>query len=81
MAKNIEQDKKKIVSAGSHCGDRELRTAYSGRCMFGATCYGIVCDDPEDVIAEVGVKGARTDSMGLHIIVYWPHVSDDQRQG
>ncbi|MEK7414226.1 MAG: hypothetical protein AAB263_13005 [Planctomycetota bacterium] len=55
--------------------DRSLRLDYSGRGMFGAQCLGIVCDDPEDVIAEVGVKGARTDSMGKSVIVYWPSIT------
>ena len=41
---------------------------------YGKKCLGIVCDDPEDVIAEVGVKGAKMDSMGKSTIVYWPDV-------
>ena len=76
MAKNIQEIKEKIEDA-ANCGGRDLRKDYSGRCMFGETCWGIVCDDPADVIAEVGVKGARTDSMGLHTIVYWPSVSGE----
>ena len=47
---------------------------YSGRGMYGRTCIGVRTDYPEDLIAEAGVKGARTDSMGKSEIVYWPSV-------
>jgi hypothetical protein len=76
MIKNIQEIKDKIEDAANSDG-RELRKEYSGRCMFGETCWGIVCDDPNNVIAEVGLKGARTDSMGLQTIVYWTQVSGD----
>jgi hypothetical protein len=50
---------------------------YSGRGMFGKTCWGISCSrsDANDVIAaagECGIYGARTDSLGTGTIVYWP---------
>lgn len=67
----------KIIEA-SEVEGRRLRTDYSGRGMFGSTCYGITCNDPQDVIAEVGIKGARTDSMGRSTIVYWPSVKDEK---
>lgn len=67
--------KEKIEEAAN--GDRTLYTEYSGRGMYGKTCIGIVCDDPEDVIAEVGVRGAQMDSMGRRTIVYWPKVKGD----
>lgn len=59
-----------------------LRTDYSGRGMFGASCYGIVTDDATNCIeiaAEHGIKGARTDGMGLKTIVYWTHIHEDAR--
>ena len=55
----------------------EVRTNYSGRGMFGATCYGIVCANTLYCIEEAasrGIKGARTDNMGKQYIVYWPHI-------
>lgn len=55
----------------------DVRDSYSGRGMFGATCYGIVCDDSNECIAIAGSKGLRCasrDNMGLHSIVYWPSV-------
>jgi hypothetical protein len=60
----------------------ELRDDYSGRGMFGKTCYGIVTDNPDGCIeeaAEEGIKGARRDSMGLKHIVYWPHIPGDEQ--
>lgn len=32
--------------------------------------YGIVVDNINDVIAELGMKGLRSDNMGLQYIVY-----------
>jgi len=63
--------KQKIVQASSKDG-RHLREEYSGRGMFGKTCLAIDCDDPNDVIAEVGVKNAKIDNMGKKWVVYWP---------
>ena len=54
---------------------------YSGRGMFGATCYGIRCDDATDCIEEAaaaGIKGARADNMGRGFIVYWPSIEGEQ---
>lgn len=54
-----------------------LRQNYSGRGMYGETCVGIVTDAPMDCIEGAvsrGIRGARTDSMGLSTIVYWPKV-------
>lgn len=55
-----------------------VREDYSGRGMYGATCYGIDCDDAQEAIeeaAERGLKGASIDSMGKGFIVYWPTVT------
>lgn len=54
-----------------------VRKDYSGRGMYGATCYGIVTDDSVNCIeiaAEHGLKRAEADSMGRQAIVYWPHI-------
>lgn len=59
-----------------------VRKSYSGRCMFGRTCYGIVCDFAETCIEEAasrGLRGAKKDSMGLQAIVYWPSVEGEQK--
>lgn len=57
--------------------DGTVRPRYSGRSMFGDTCYGIVCSDTTACIeaaSVAGLKGARTDSMGRDFIVYWPSI-------
>ena len=59
----------------------EVYPDYSGRGMFGSTCYGIVfAGNTTRVIEEAsarGLRGAKTDSMGKDCIVYWPHVKAD----
>lgn len=50
---------------------------YSGRGMFGATCLGITCADPQAAIEEAaarGLRGSSQDSLGRDFIVYWPHI-------
>jgi len=57
-----------------------MRSTYSGRGMYGKTCYGIDCDDSTSCIelaAAKGLKGAKTDNMGKGYIVYWPAISAD----
>lgn len=54
-----------------------LYEGYSGRGMYGKTCYGITCESYLEVIelaAEQGIKGARWDNMGKRYIVYWPDI-------
>ena len=55
----------------------EVREDYSGRGMFGATCYGIVCDDAAECMERAGshgIFGAKCDCMGRQVIIYWPHI-------
>jgi hypothetical protein len=57
---------------------------YSGRCMYGRECIGIVTQNPLKVLQEIahtaGEEGIRMpahvewDSMGRETIVYWPYV-------
>ena len=51
---------------------------YSGRCMFGKKCYGVVTDDPDAIFtASKKVQALREvcrDQLGLSYIVYWPNV-------
>lgn len=58
--------------------DGRVESKYSGRGMFGKTCYGIVCDDRIQCIetaAANGLKGAKVDQLGKGYIVYWPDIS------
>lgn len=65
---------------GEYGCDEPLRESYSGRSMYGKTCYGIVTDRPDELIEraiEQGITGASTDNMGLSTIVYWKSVTAD----
>ena len=60
-----------------------LHEDYSGRWMFGATCLGIVCADPQAAIEEAAARGLRDsshDHMGKDYIVYWPHIKRPSAQ-
>lgn len=51
---------------------------YSGRAMYGATCYGIKCDYPREAIEVAtvhGIVGASQDQLGLSAIVYWKRIT------
>lgn len=59
--------------------DARVQTDYSGRAMFGRTCYGITSREQNDeqvieLAARNGLRGARVDSMGPGVIVYWPSI-------
>ena len=59
-----------------------VRTDYSGRGMFGKTCYGIVCASANEcleVAGSHGLRGGKTDNMGKNYIVYWPNISDESK--
>ncbi len=54
----------------------EVREGYSGRGMYGKECYGIVCENSIECIEAafaMGLRGAKTDNMGLRYIVYYPN--------
>ena len=67
--------------------DYEFRDDYSGRCMFGKTCIGIVGDNTmlicmqlveylnvegyDDIVNKLG--SPKTDNMGKSYIVYFPN--------
>lgn len=65
---------KKIVSVLKEEGCRaEIRENYSGRGMYGTTCYGIVTNAPEIVSKLTPLKThEKIDNMGLDFIVYFP---------
>ena len=71
--KQIAAVKKTAESVGG-----KVSKDYSGRGMFGKTCYGINCDNPTaciEVASANGLRGARWDQMGKGFIVYWPNIS------
>ena len=81
-----EQQVRDIASALSYAtgGEGQVYFGYSGRGMYGATCFGVELDRSSDLFA-LGVELAsinpelaqalgdmRTDDLGLGIIAYWP---------
>jgi hypothetical protein len=63
-------------TADEVCGT--VRENYSGRGMFGKTCYGIVCPSASECVEAAvsrGIRGAVSDSMGKNFIVYWPKIT------
>lgn len=63
----------------------ELRRAYSGRCMYGKTCFGVVVA-PNQVDAvffkaqQQGLGSGKLDDMGMNTIVYFPHVTGEAQE-
>ena len=58
--------------------DGQVYEKYSGRGMYGSTCWGIVLstslvDKAISMGKKKGLKEARTDNMGLDMFVYWPY--------
>lgn len=74
------EDKIEAIRNAAEAVDGKVRPSYSGRGMFGRTCYGVSCQDASACIEEtaaLGVRGARQDSLGLRSIVYWPSVEGE----
>jgi hypothetical protein len=68
---------------------------YSGRAMYGASCFGLVCDAggfaafcaafakgnfTDDDPDVDWLSKVRTDSMGLSTIWYWPGVTVEKEE-
>ena len=58
-----------------------VRLDYSGRCMFGKRCFGVVVESAADLFSigqllyEYEMQSPTIDRMGLGIIAYWPSIS------
>jgi len=69
--------KELFESIADNCREAEIREDYSGRNMYGRSCWAIVGPDPVDIIevaARHSLTGAKFDNMGRDYVVYWPHV-------
>lgn len=64
--KKVEQ---KFIAKAKRIG-YEVNEHYSGRFMYGRECPSVTVDNPNDFIAEMGMKGLRVDNMGLSYVVY-----------
>lgn len=79
-------DRKEVEAAMDTAGlsPESLQADYSGRGMYGSGCLGIVCDLGEILMFAAAlalladevdwIDGARSDSMGVSSIWYWPNV-------
>jgi len=66
----------KIVKQVAEEVEGSVYAGYSGRGMFGKTCFGVVCENHVrcvEVAILHGLTGARYDNMGKDYIVYWPN--------
>ena len=73
--KKLKRVAKKMKANGYYV---EVRSDYSGREMFGRTCYGIVTDNVDIVIDAKISTTPLIDHMGLNYIVYFPYLTGDK---
>ena len=84
-------ERQMVIDALDNAGadpDRALRESYSGRAMYGTTCFGITgsiheysaflveltrLDDEEQYASELAMS-VRTDDMGRETIFYFPGI-------
>ena len=81
MTNNQKIEALKTISFNGY--NERFHDDYSGRGMYGETCAAIYTDDANWVIeqaSEAGIKGARTDSMGLGAVVYWPSIKTNLKE-
>lgn len=75
------EEKRAAVRQVAAALEGSVRTDYSGRGMYGKTCYGITTEYPDTCVedaASLGLRGAQRDSMGKRYIVYWPNIKGDE---
>lgn len=76
MTKTITKIKKVVKEV-----DGELVDNYSGRCMFGKTCYGVIGNSIQDLFyasCQAKLPKPCIDNMGLSYIAYWPNISKNE---
>jgi hypothetical protein len=72
-----------LVEQIAEAVDGTVYHGYSGRGMYGAKCLGVTCGDATRCIEEAASRGlmkASTDNMGRDMIVYWPHLDNEEEQ-
>lgn len=79
MAQTVqdEDEKRRLIEGiAERNPDISLHTDYSGRGMFGDTCYGLSGDEHEIVRAmeRENLPDGTKDQLGLGVIIYWPSV-------
>lgn len=85
----LTQEQQDMITEFAEDKDYSIRENYSGRCMYGSKCFGLVGKDPvaigmelashlahndETQLADRLARDVRQDSMGLDSIIYFPNV-------
>jgi hypothetical protein len=85
----LNQEQQDMILEFAEDKDCRVYEQYSGRCMYGSKCFGLVGDsisnmsmrlvifltrNGEEDLAERLYNNVRTDSMGLSSIIYFPNV-------
>ena len=85
----LTQEQQDIITEFAEDKDYSILADYSGRCMYGSKCFGLVGLSPvsmgmelashlahndEVELADRLARGVRQDSMGLDSIIYFPNV-------
>jgi hypothetical protein len=80
----IKEDQMKTIARIALRNAHSLRWVYSGRCMFGQTCFGFITNREGMNNAVTSCQrhkiDYRTDNMGLDYIVYFPYVKGEDMQ-
>jgi len=74
------EEKIEAIEEAAHAVGGTVRDSYSGRGMYGRTCYGIDCDDDTECVVQAARRGLPTpsiDQMGRGYIVYWKTITKD----
>jgi len=69
-----------IIDRIAYWNDWTLHDNYIGRGMYGQGCMAIEGEDATEIIEAVAaedITGARTDQLGLNMIVYWPGITKE----
>jgi len=73
-------------------GGLSFRGSYSGRCMYGKACVGVVAEDLSSFLSFFAflvrcldddndiekIANVRQDSMGRQTIYYWPSIESEE---
>ena len=65
----------------------QVRMGYSGRCMFGKHCFGVVVESAGELfsigqlLCDYEMRSPTIDQMGLGLIAYWPSLNTEDLLG
>lgn len=84
MAETVQDEdemRRLIEGIAERNPDIDLHTNYSGRGMFGKTCYGLSGNEHEIVRAmeRENLPEGNRDQLGLGVIIYWKSVEGESK--